>query len=479
MKSVIYTLFASLSMFSVADAKEVMNVAVPAASCEALTKDGSRINVAFPIDLAAINCKSRQAVVLTPVVTNGADTLFLPPVALYGRDRWIHYQRDLGDEMLAGKEGVNLKNWQKPDSYSYSATSQWQDWMDGASLSLLRKDYGCCSTLLAEGSSTPIYTLNLEPEEIVFAYSYVRPVADEVKTRSAEGSAYIDFPVNKTVIYPDYRRNTAELGRILATIDSIRNDADITVKSLSIKGYASPEGSYSNNERLAKGRTEALKNYVQNLYHFAPGFIKTSYEPEDWEGLRKWLENNEISEKEKILAIVDGSLAPDPKDAAIKRQFPTEYAYLLKTVYPALRHSDYRIDFEVRNFTDVEEIKRLIKTQPQKLSLNEFYLAAQTYEPGSDDFNEVFETAVRMYPDDEVANLNAANAAISRNDLSSASRYLDKAGDSGESEYVRGLLEIRYGNLEKALPHLQTAARLKVADAPAVIEQVERRMKKK
>lgn len=452
MKSAIFPFLVSISLLTAANAKEVDNVAVPVEASEALVKDGSRINVAFPVDLSSINCKSRQAVVLTPVVCNGADSLFLPPVALYGRDRWIHYQRELGDNMLAGENGVNLRNWQKPDSYPYSASAQWEDWMDGASLSVIRKDYGCCSTLLAEGTSTPVYTLNLEPEEIMFAYSYVRPVADEVKTRTAEGSAYIDFPVNKTEIYPDYRRNTVELGRILATIDSIRNDADITVKSLSIKGYASPEGSYSNNERLAKGRTEALKNYVQNLYHFTPGFIKTSYEPEDWEGLRKWLENNEISEKERILAIVDGSLAPDPKDAAIKRQFPTEYAYLLKTVYPALRHSDYRIDFEVRNFTDVEEIKRLIKTQPQKLSLNEFYLAAQTYEPGSDDFNEVFETAVRMYPDDEVANLNAANAAISRNDLSSASKYLDKAGDGGEAEYVRGLLEIRYGNLEKALP---------------------------
>ncbi len=56
----------------------------------------------------------------------------------------------------------------------------------------------------------------------------------------------------------------------------------------------------------------------------------------------------------------------------------------LRDVYPALRHSDYTVDFDIRRFTDIEEIKRLVETAPQKLSLNEFYLAAQTYTPGSE-----------------------------------------------------------------------------------------------
>ena len=60
----------------------------------------------------------------------------------------------------------------------------------------------------------------------------------------------------------------------------------------------------------------------------------------------------------------------------------------------------------------MNEIKRLIKTQPQKLSLNEMYLAAQDMKLGSEEYNETFEVAVRMLPDDEVANLNAANAAM-------------------------------------------------------------------
>ena len=65
------------------------------------------------------------------------------------------------------------------------------------------------------------------------------------------------------------------MAKIRQTIDVVRNDADTRITALSIKGYASPEGSYSNNVRLAKGRTETLKNYVQSLYAFEPGLRRT------------------------------------------------------------------------------------------------------------------------------------------------------------------------------------------------------------
>ena len=72
--------------------------------------------------------------------------------------------------------------------------------------------------------------------------------------------------------------------------------------ALTFKGYASPEGSYSNNTRLAKGRTAALKEYVRKLYDFPAGLIATDYEPEDWEGLEKYVAGAYMDNKEDILA---------------------------------------------------------------------------------------------------------------------------------------------------------------------------------
>lgn len=96
---------------------------------------------------------------------------------------------------------------------------------------------------------------------------------------------------------------------------------------------------------------------------------------------------------------------------------------MLKNIFPSLRVAICKVNYDIKNF-DVDEAREVIKKRPQNLSLNEMFLVANTYPAGSQEFIEVFETAVRMYPEDEVANMNAAAAALSRNDLISAERYL-------------------------------------------------------
>ena len=63
----------------------------------------------------------------------------------------------------------------------------------------------------------------------------------------------------------------------------------------------------------------------------------------------------------------------------------------------------------------------------------------------------MFETAVRMYPNDETANLNAASSALQRNDLANAEKYLSKAGDSDAAVYVRGVYAAMTGDYAKAV----------------------------
>lgn len=150
---------------------------------------------------------------------------------------------------------------------------------------------------------------------------------------------------------------------------------------------------------------------------------------------------------------------------------------MLQNFYPALRHTDYRIDYNIRKFNKVEEIKRIMAEQPQKLSLNEFYLVAGKYEPGTDEFTDVFETAVRMFPNDEIANLNAANAAIRRDDFATARRYLNKAGDSAEAVYARGALAIREKDYDTARRYLGKAKEMGLEKATLTLEELDERQK--
>lgn len=475
MKKTLYILSALLGIIAVAKAQNAIDMRnqdiVDGVSVENLRmeRNGGYIAVDMFWDLSELDVDDNRAVLLTPRLVNGNDSLDLPSVGIYGRRRYYFYVRN-GESMLSGKDEMSYKVSEKPETIEYHSMVPYTEWMNGSVLSLHRSDYGCCNTLLAEQNSV----LGRHSEVFFPELVYVRPHGQIEKRDSLEGSAFIDFPVNQTVIYPDYRRNTAELEKIQSSIDSVRSDMDITITSVWLKGYASPESPYVHNKELAIGRTAALKKYIQQLYRFEGDVITTDYEPEDWAGLRRYVERSNLEHRTEIIALIDGNLEPDAKEWKIKSTYPAEYRFLLQNCYPALRHTDYRIAYIIRSYSDVEEIKRIMRERPQKLNLNEFYLAAQEYEPGTDEFADIFETAVRMFPDDAIANLNAANATMRRGDLIGAKRYLAKAGDSPEAIYARGALAIRQKDNDSARRYLNEAKSLGLEQAGITLEQLEK-----
>lgn len=475
MKRTIFILATLLGMTGMSEAvAQTTTSIIPGVSVENfnMNRNGKYLTVTMDIDLSELDVNSNRAVLLTPRLVNGTDSLDLPSVGIYGHRRYYYYIRN-GISTISGETEKSFKASNKPEQLEYDNHIPYENWMDGATLKFHRSDWGCCQEILAEYEGLLGRHREVFFPELVF----VQPKAEMLKSRSLSGSAYIDFPVNRTVIYPDYRRNTVELGKIQATIDSVRNDKDITITSVWLKGFASPESPYKHNTDLAIGRTAALKKHIGQLYHFADNIIQTDYEPEDWAGLRRYVEQSNIDHRTEILAMIDSDMEPDAKEAKIKRTYPQEYRFMLQNFYPALRHTDYRIDYTIRTFSEADEIRRIMAEQPQKLSLNEFYLVAGKYEPGTDEFTEVFNTAVRMFPNDEIANLNAANAAIRRDDFATARRYLDKAGDSAEAVYARGALAVREDDIDTARRYLSKAKEMGLEKAALTLKELDERQK--
>ena len=418
-----------------------------------ISRNGGTFFVGMDMDMRAVDIKPNQEWTVTPVIRNGASEVRLQPVTFAGRNRWYNRVRRSGESEWLLRAGKSARK-------EYVVNVPYESWMNNAFVEMEYEVDGCCGKPVDELPPERLARIVTEKPLYEVDFKYVPPMAEGVKTRSESGSAFIDFPVNIMTINPDYRNNPRELAKIIETIDKVRDDKDITITGMTIKGYASPEGSYANNERLAKGRTSSLKEFVRKLYKFPEGFIRTSYDPEDWGGLRRYVENSNLSTKDAILAVIDSDIDPDVKDRKIKTDFPEDYGFLLASVYPALRHSDYTVEYNVRTYHDPVEILKVMKTAPQKLSLDELFTAAKTLEPGTDEYNEVFGVAVRMFPHDKTANLNAANAAMSRKDWKSAGKYLANAGDSAEAEYARGVFAAMQENYDAALSSFRKASSL-------------------
>ena len=292
------------------------------------------------------------------------------------------------------------------------------------------------------------------------------------KLRHIEGRAFLDFPVNETVIYPDYRNNPNELAKIQKSIDSALFDRSIVITKISLHGYASPESPYSNNTRLAKGRTEALKGYLVRKYNFKSELFQTKFTPEDWENLKGflidsetrkvkgdyWYDNKDFVETPEIpdylaenrnalLKVIDKRMDLDAKEELLKKVGDgSPYQWLLEHVYPGLRHTDYIIDYKVRSFS-VERGRKLIYTHPEAMSLEEMYKVAISYETGSDNWLDALNIAVEQFPDDEIANYNAAVGCVVTGRLVDAKKYIKKAGTRKQAKYVANIIRAMEGEV--------------------------------
>lgn len=440
-----------------------------------IDRTGDLMTIDLDLDFSKVNLQRNKQVVYTPILVNGNDTASFAPFSLAGHNRYIFNYRnglvvpvvfkgwgkdrgELSPKSVPVGSDYAVVNEGQPVIYNYVASTQFQDWMEVSTLLIKAETVGC-SNCGSQSLDCPLASVDFTPEEFVADYIFITPVAEEIKTREISGRAYVDFKVNKTNILPDYRNNKEELAKIIATIDSIKSDKDITIKSIEISGTASPEGPYDNNVRLAKGRTEALKNYVQGLYDFPEGFIKTSYEPVDWQGLREWLESNDIENKAEILAIVNSDMEPYARNSKIRSEFPKQYAWLLQNVYPSLRHSDYVVEFNIRKYKDVEEITEVMLSAPAKLSLNELFLVANSQPENSELYVQAFEIAAAQYPEDEVAKANAATSAMKRGDFTSADKYLTKEGKTDEYRYTRAIYNALNGDKQLALKEFDWLAK--------------------
>lgn len=448
--------------------------------CNELRQRGDSVFIDAVITVRSEWVESRKSLTLTPVLESDGQRMGLPSILLNGKNRQKVYQREIALGNLQDEPRyLVVKAYELLEiSIPYLLTIPFEPWMKDARLVLAQDMCGCGK----EEGMSPLLIADriwMRPDkryEVQPAFAYITPEAETEKHRAEAGTAFLDFPVGKYQILKDFRNNAAELEKINHTIDLVLNDANITPKGIYLKGYASPEGSYAGNARLAENRVKALRDYLNGSYKFEPDFFTLDFEPEDWAGLKAKVEADlEVPAREEVLAIIGNDETPDRKEAQLKAlKGGNAYKYVLNVIFPSLRRTDYRIDYSVRFFT-VEEGREIIKTRPQQLSLNEMFAVANSFEVGSDAYNQVFEVAVRMYSDDPVANLNAANIALSKKDLNAARTYLAKAGNSAEAVHARGVLALLEGDLQKAEPLLIQAREAGIQAAEANLNELSKK----
>jgi tetratricopeptide (TPR) repeat protein len=317
---------------------------------------------------------------------------------------------------------------------------------------------------LADRALAPLY----EPD---YRVALVYPPVEPVKRRSDTYVARLDFVVGKSELLHDFRDNAAMLKRVDDFFAEVLSDPNLSVGTCSVQGYASPEGNFNSNMELSSDRVSAFVNFLKNKYNIPAENFQTRWFGEDWDGLLKLVEPLSFNNKEEVINIIrletDNARRKERLEALSGGR---TYRYLLTEVFPALRRSEYTINYIARPF-NVEEAKELIHQKPCHLSLNEMYLVAQVYEKGSAAFNEVFEVAVESFPEDPVARVNAGAIEVTRGEYEAAIEHLLPV-ERAEAWNNLGIAYARVGNYEVATRYFERAIEAKSGEAAHNLQEL-------
>lgn len=449
-----------------------------------LEQSGDFLYIDMNFILKDVKVRTAHGVDFIPQLVAPANTYNLPKVSVKGKDEYLAYERRLS--LMSPKEKrkhvapylVKKSNKRTNDTIRYRYVLPYESWMADAKLNVQRDECGCGeSTLMSVQPVIDQVTLEriLSPYIVNPHFAYVEPKVEVVKSREIQAECFLDFEVNKINIRPKYMNNPRELAKIRVMIDDLKLDPSIKVNRLDIIGYASPEGTLATNKRLSEGRAMALRDYLASRYDFPRNQYHIIFGGENWDGLIDALETLDMDYKNEVLDIIqDIPIEKGRETKLMQLRGGVPYRYLLKNVFPSLRVAICKVNYDIKNF-NVDEAKEVIKRRPQNLSLNEMFLVANTYPKGSQEFIDVFETAVRMYPDSEIANMNAATAALSRNDLISAERYLKKMESQEywpEYNNAMGILTLLKGDYELAEEYLNKARELGLDVATDNLEEL-------
>ena len=161
----------------------------------------------------------------------------------------------------------------------------------------------------------------------------------EVRDRNS-----ITFPVGRANVIDTMGQNHVQLDKIERLMDTLINQYEFFVDSITITASSSPDGSMATNNRIAGERARSIKErLVRKFGHEVDTLIRTRSIGEDWTLLKRLIRHNsDVPNWEKITDMIDRSRNLDVTEQQIRQQFPGDYAFMKEILYPQLRAVDFR-----------------------------------------------------------------------------------------------------------------------------------------
>ena len=274
------------------------------------------------------------------------------------------------------------------------------------------------------------------------------------RVKAQKTEANIKFLVNQANLRKSELKNSSvkEFINMLKQINADREG--LNLRNVEVSAYASPEGGFSFNDKLAGKRQNTSENYVKQQLKAAQlgdANVDAHYTAQDWDGFKRLVQASNIQDKNVILRVLEMYKDPEERERQI-RNMSEGFRELADGILPELRRSRLIINYETVGRSD-DQIKEQYASDPTRLSADELLYAASLEQDASKK-EAIYKKATELYGNDYRAYNNLAALAFNRGDETTAKSYINQAMGKNtkapEANANLGLIALRHGNLQEA-----------------------------
>lgn len=273
------------------------------------------------------------------------------------------------------------------------------------------------------------------------------------RVRAQKQEANIKFLVNQANLRKSELKNNSvtEFVEMLKKINADREGFNLS--NVEVQAYASPEGGFKFNDKLAGKRQNVSEKYVKDQLKKAKmnANIDAHYTAQDWDGFQRLVQASNLQDKDVILRVLSMYKDPEEREQQI-RNMSAAFRELADGILPELRRSRLIINYETIGRSD-DQIQEQYNADAAKLSADELLYFASLQDTQADQ-EKVYKKTAELYDKDYRAYNNLATIALSKGDKAAAASYLAKAlaldANSAESNANKGLMSLATGNMAEA-----------------------------
>ena len=304
-----------------------------------------------------------------------------------------------------------------------------------------------------------IATSELYKKTLTTANAALAPDAYQ-RINKQKQEANIKFLIQQATLRKSELKNNSvqEFVKMLQRINADREG--LNLDNVEVSAYASPDGGFSINDKLANERQKVSEQYVnQELKKIKMNAnVDAKYTAQDWEGFQELVKTSNIQDKDVILRVLSMYKDPEEREQQIKN-ISSAFRELADGILPQLRRSRLTINYETIGRSD-EQILQQLKDDATKLSVEEMLYGAALKE-NINEKEDVYKLTTEVYPNDARAFNNLATIQYARGNYDAAKQYIQKAQSVAsslpEANANLGMLALKSGDLKAAEQYIANA----------------------